>query len=84
MKNSNLSSKLAGIILFLVFTVQNAMASGRQTPYQQLQEILDEYHINKKAVIDELTVTEIKCISADVAVQFKVPEYVVGRSETVG
>ena len=84
MRNKFFLSRLAGVLILLVFMMQNAMAGGRQTPYQQLQEILDEYHINKKAVIDELTVTEIKCISADVAVQFKVPEYVVGRSETVG
>ena len=84
MKNLNLLSKLAGIILLLVVTVQIAAAGNPQTPYQQLQNILDEYGIEKYAVTDELTATEVEYISSDVAIQFKVPEVVVKNTTTVG
>ena len=84
MKNLNFLSKLAGIILLLAVTVQNAAAGKPQTPYQQLQIILNENGIEKYAVTDELTSREIEYISSDVAIQFKVPESVVNSATTIG
>lgn len=84
MKNSFFLSKLAGIILLLVVTVQIATAGNPQTPYQQLQNILDEYGIEKYAVTDELTGREVEYISIDVAIRFKVPESVVTSATTIG
>lgn len=83
MKNLNFLSKLAGIILLLVVTVQIA-AANPQTPYQQLQIILNENGIEKYAVTDELTGREVEYISSDVATQFKVPESVVTSATTIG
>ena len=80
----NFLSKLAGTLVLLVVMMQNAAAGVSQTPYQQLQEILNEYYIVKEAVTDELTAREIECVSVDVANQFKVPEYVLMGSKTVG
>lgn len=84
MKNMNFFSKLAGTFLLLLVMVQNVSAGVSQPPYQQLQKILNEYYIDKKAVTDELTAREIEDISGNVASQFKVPVSVVSRSKTVG
>lgn len=84
MKKNHLFSKIAGILLLLVALTLNAIGGTPQTPYSQLQSILKTHHINKETVTDELTRTEIRAISYDVASQFKVQEYTFKYSKTVG
>lgn len=84
MKYMNFLSKLTGILLFTVVAMQNAAAFNNPTPYQQLQTILNGYYIEKNAVTDELTATELERISPDVALQFKVPENVFENATTIG